>query len=178
MNSYYEVNKRTLILSKTANLSLLNLFILITKKRGVVPLSVPFVDLHQTGVGVQESGHCFLMLLLVQCFIDGQDGSVCGYFVHCLLHGVHMRLHGERCGYVGELGVRGVCMCASCSFNRLNWGALDYASNAPQLSLLQLSCTLLPSSPLAYPTDSTILLLTSYLPIKTLVSSYSKTCNL
>ena len=57
-----------------------------------------------------------------------------------------------------------------CSCNRLNWDALDAWSNAPQLSLLQLSCTLLPSSLLAYPTDITILLLTSYLPIKTLVS--------
>ena len=58
---------------------------------------------------------------------------------------------------------------------RLNWGALDAWSSAPQLSLLQLSCTLLPSSPLAYPTDSTILLLTSYLPIKTLVSRQQST---
>ena len=52
----------------------------------------------------------------------------------------------------------------------------------PKLSLLQLSCTLLPSSPLAYPTDSTILLLTSYLPINTMVSRQQstrklRTCN-
>ena len=64
---------------------------------------------------------------------------------------------------------------ASCSCNWLNWGALDAWLSAPQLSLLQLSCTLLPSSPLAYPTDSTILLLTSYLPIKTLVSRQQST---
>ena len=70
----------------------------------------------------------------------------------------------------------------SCSCNRLNWGALSAlnwgALSAPQLSLLQLSCTLLPSSrssPLAYPTDSTILLVTSYLPIKTMVSRQQST---
>ena len=54
--------------------------------------------------------------------------------------------------------------------SRLDWGALDAWSSAPQLSLLQLSCTLLPSSPLAYPIDSTILLVTSFLAIITLVS--------
>ena len=63
----------------------------------------------------------------------------------------------------------------SCTCNRLNWGALNAWSSAPQLSLLKLSCTLLPSSPLAYPTDSAILLLTSYLPIKTLVSRQQST---
>ena len=61
------------------------------------------------------------------------------------------------------------------SCNRLNWGALDAWSSAPQLSLLQLSCTLLPSSPLAYPTDSTVILVTSYLPIKTLSSGQQST---
>ena len=44
---------------------------------------------------------------------------------------------------------------------------LDAWSSAPHLGLLQLSCTLLPSSPLAYSTDSTIFVVTSYLPIKT-----------
>ena len=34
-------------------------------------------------------------------------------------------------------------LCGSC--NRLNWGALDAWSSAPQISLVQLSCTLLPS---------------------------------
>ena len=34
-------------------------------------------------------------------------------------------------------------VCGSC--NRLIWGARDAWSSAPQLSLLQLSCTLLPS---------------------------------
>ena len=39
--------------------------------------------------------------------------------------------------------VRLVDTCGNC--NRLNWGARDAWSSAPQLSLLQLSCTLLPS---------------------------------
>ena len=65
-------------------------------------------------------------------------------------------------------------LCCSC--NRLNWGALDAWSSAPQLSLLQLSCTLCrPHHWPSYPTDSTILLLTSYLPIKTLVSRQQST---
>ena len=80
------------------------------------------------------------------------------------------------CGvYIVLLLSCGCVVYTCCSCNRLNWGALDAWSSAPQLGLLQLSCTLLPSSPLAYPTDSTILLLTSYLPIKTLVSRQQST---
>ena len=71
---------------------------------------------------------------------------------HCWYAGTHLSLSY----YHNVSGLQ--CLHACCSCNRLNWGALD--------ALLQLSCTLLPSSPLAYPTDSTILLLTSYLPIK------------
>ena len=86
---------------------------------------------------------------------------VCIYYYLChAVWCVYITAIVMLCGvYILLLLSCGCVVYICCSCNRLNWGAL-HAWSAPQLSLLQLSCTLLPSSPLAYPTDSTILLLT------------------